>query len=73
MRAGETLPECEVCNDKLLNTDVYRNYFNNLFAHKYEEVMVATDATGYTTARPVSCTTGLAICVTSSAVPVVTC
>ena len=54
MRAGETLPECEVCNDKLLNTDVYRNYFNNLFAHKYEEVMVATDATGYTTARPVS-------------------
>ena len=54
MRAGETLPECEVCNDKLLNTDVYRNYFNNLFAHKYEEVMAATDATGYTTARPVS-------------------
>jgi hypothetical protein len=54
MRAGETLPECEVCNDKLLNTDVYRTYFNRLFAHKYEEVMAATDDTGYTTARPVS-------------------
>ncbi len=24
MLAGETLPECEVCNDQLLNTDVYR-------------------------------------------------
>ena len=54
MLTGETLPECEVCNDKLLNTDVYRTYFNRLFAHKYEEVMAATDDTGYTTARPVS-------------------
>jgi len=54
MRAGETLPECEVCNDKLLNTDVYRSYFNRLFGHKYEEAMSATDATGYTTVKPVS-------------------
>jgi hypothetical protein len=35
MMAGETLPECEVCNDKLLNTDVYRSYFNQMFGHKY--------------------------------------
>jgi len=54
MRAGETLPECEVCNNKLLNTDVYRSYFNRLFAHKYDEAMSATDATGYTTVNPVS-------------------
>jgi hypothetical protein len=54
MRAGEILPECAVCNDKLLNTDVYRSYFNQLFGHKYEEAMVATDADGYTTMRPVS-------------------
>ena len=54
MRAGETLPECEVCNDKLLNTDVYRTYFNRLFGHKYEEAMAATDDTGYTTVKPVS-------------------
>jgi hypothetical protein len=54
MMEGETLPECTVCNDKLLNTDVYRSYFNRLFAHKYEEAMAATDATGYTTMRPVS-------------------
>ena len=54
MLAGETLPECDVCNSKLLNTDVYRSYFNRLFAHKYEECMAATDESGYTTVKPVS-------------------
>ena len=55
MMAGETLPECEVCNDKLLNTDVYRSYFNRLFSHKYEEAMAKTDiSTGITTMQPVS-------------------
>ena len=54
MMAGETLPECDVCNSKLLNTDVYRTYFWHLFQHKYEEVIAATDATGYTTVKPVS-------------------
>jgi hypothetical protein len=34
MMAGEQLPECEVCNDQLLNTDVYRTYFWQLFKHK---------------------------------------
>lgn len=54
MLAGEKLSECEVCNDKLLNTDVYRSYFNNLFAHKYQQVLDSTDETGYTTMKPVS-------------------
>jgi hypothetical protein len=54
MMAGETLPECEVCNDKLLNTDVYRSYFNQMFGHKYEAAMAATDDTGYTTVKPIS-------------------
>jgi hypothetical protein len=54
MMAGETLPECEVCNNKLLNTDVYRSYFNQLFGHKYEQCMQSTDATGHTTVKPVS-------------------
>jgi hypothetical protein len=54
MRAGETLPECAVCNDKLLNTDVYRSYFNRMFDHKYDECMATTDATGFTTTKPVS-------------------
>jgi len=54
MMAGETLPECEVCNDKLLNTAVYRSYFDSLFGHKYNEVVASTDTTGYTTMKPVS-------------------
>lgn len=54
MMAGETLPECEVCNDKLLNTNVYRDYFWQLFKHKYDEVVASTDETGHTTMKPVS-------------------
>ena len=54
MMAGETLPECEVCNNKLLNTDVYRDYFWHLFQHKYPDIWSHTDADGATTMRPVS-------------------
>lgn len=54
MMAGETLPECAVCNDKLLNTDVYRDYFWHLFQHRYDDIWTTTDATGATTMRPVS-------------------
>ena len=54
MMAGETLPECEVCNDKLLNTDVYRSYFNQLFGHKYDSIATTTDETGFTAMKPVS-------------------
>ena len=54
MMAGETLPECEVCNDQLLNTSVYRTYFDHLFGHKLREVMVQTLPDGSTTMAPVS-------------------
>jgi len=54
MMRGETLPECEVCNDKLLNTSVYRSYFNSLFGHKYLQAVENTDKEGYTTMEPVS-------------------
>jgi len=54
MIAGETLPECDVCNSKLLNTDVYRSYFDHLFGSKYTEVLESTDSTGATTMQPVS-------------------
>jgi hypothetical protein len=54
MMAGETLPECDVCNSKLLNTSVYRDYFWHLFQHKLPEVYHSTDATGRTTMQPVS-------------------
>ena len=54
MMRGEILPECEVCNDKLLNTSVYRSYFNQLFGHKYNEAMEKTGPDGSTDMKPVS-------------------
>jgi hypothetical protein len=54
MMAGETLPECEVCNNQLLNTDVYRTYFWHLFKHKYSDSMAATHEDGYCDVLPVS-------------------
>ena len=54
MMAGETLPECDVCNSKLLNTDVYRSYFWGLLGHKYDEAMQSTAPDGFTTMKPVS-------------------
>jgi hypothetical protein len=55
MMAGETLSECEVCNNKLLNTNVYRDYFWQLFGDKYTQVISTTDwKTGHYNGRPVS-------------------
>ena len=54
MIAGEILPECDVCNSKLLNTSVYRDYFGHLFGHKLSEVYATTDDSGATTMQPVS-------------------
>lgn len=54
MMNGETLPECEVCNDRLLNTNVYRTYFDHLFQHKWPEVYNNTLPDGTTTMVPVS-------------------
>ena len=54
MMAGETLPECDVCNSKLLNTDVYRSYFNSLFGNKYQLAMEMTTPDGATKMRPIS-------------------
>ena len=54
MLAGESLPECTVCNEQLLNTDVYRSYFNQMFAHHADSIRSSTDSTGSTTMLPVS-------------------
>ena len=54
MMGGEILPECQVCNSQLLNTDVYRSYFWHLFRHKYDEAWEKTDSDGYTECKPVS-------------------
>ena len=54
MMAGETLPECAVCNEQLLNTDVYRSYFNRMFGHKQDEIWLTTEEDGSTTMKPIS-------------------
>jgi hypothetical protein len=54
MLTGETLPECDVCNNRLLNTNVYRDYFWHLFQHKLDQVYESTDESGTTTMLPVS-------------------
>ena len=54
MMAGELPPECEVCDKKLLNTDVYRDYFWHLFKHHYDSVQKTTQPDGSTTMQPIS-------------------
>lgn len=54
MMEGKVPPECQVCNEKLLNVDVYRDYFWQLFQHHYDNVWKSTDETGYTTMKPIS-------------------
>ena len=54
MLAGEAPPECAVCNEKLLNTDVYRTYFNQMFGHRRDQLLGATRADGSTDILPVS-------------------
>ena len=54
MLQGKKLPECEVCNDKLLNTDVYKSYWNHLFAHLIDKAFTDTKEDGTTTMPVIS-------------------
>jgi hypothetical protein len=54
MMAGEELSECEVCDHKLLNTDVYRSYWNQLFKDRVDEAYESTDEIGATTMQTIS-------------------
>ena len=54
MMAGEELSECQVCDHKLLNTDVYRSYWNQLFKDRVDEAYQSTDETGATTMQTIS-------------------
>jgi hypothetical protein len=54
MLAGEELSECQVCDHKLLNTNVYRSYWNKLFANKIDEAFESTDENGATTMPTIS-------------------
>jgi organic radical activating enzyme len=53
--AGEEIPQCQVCNHKLLNIYTYRDYFTkNLFVNKIDEVFQKTNDDGYTEMKPIS-------------------
>jgi len=52
MMNDEQLTECQVCDHN--PAGAYRDYFKALFIHKKDDVLAATDETGYTTVKPVS-------------------
>lgn len=55
MLSGELVPECEVCNDKVLNLSTYRAWFTDfLFREKIEMAFAMTDDSGFTKMKPVS-------------------
>tara|TARA_A100001015_G_scaffold237549_1_gene270180 strand:- start:709 stop:2052 length:1344 start_codon:yes stop_codon:yes gene_type:complete len=47
--AGAEIPQCAVCNHKLLNEQVYRQHFNWLYKDKIDKAFDSTDSTGATT------------------------
>jgi len=49
--AGEEIPQCAVCNHKLLNDSVYRNHFNQYYRNQIDEAYASTDDTGATTMK----------------------
>jgi hypothetical protein len=51
LMAGEEIPQCAVCNHKLLNEQVYRQHFNWLYKDKMAEAFDSTDETGATTMK----------------------
>lgn len=55
LMAGEEIPQCTVCNDKILNIYTYRSYFNNtLFPHKIDEIFEKTNEDGFINSKPIS-------------------
>ena len=54
MLQGEELPECQVCNKKLLHTTVYRDHFNTLFKDLIDQAYQRTNNDGSTDMNCVS-------------------
>ena len=52
--AGEEIPQCATCNHKLLNAQVYRQYFNRFYKDQIDEAFNSTDETGATTMQVTS-------------------
>lgn len=52
---GESISQCQVCNNQILNLNTYKDYFTNkLFPHKIDEIFEKTDENGFTTMKPIS-------------------
>jgi hypothetical protein len=51
LMAGEEIPQCAVCNHRLLNEQVYRQHFNWLYGNKIDQAFETTDDTGATTMK----------------------
>lgn len=55
LMAGEEIPQCQVCNEHILNLHIYRDYFTKqLFSHKINEAFEKTNDDGYTEMKPIS-------------------
>lgn len=55
LMSGKEIPQCQVCNGKLLNVSIYRDYFNKtLFPHKIDDAFEKTRDDGYTEMPPIS-------------------
>ena len=49
--AGNEIPQCQTCNHKLLNANVYRQHFNRFYRSQIDEAFDSTDDTGATTMK----------------------
>ena len=55
LMAGETIPQCAVCNDSILSQSTYRAWFTGrLFKDYIDRAFEETDDTGHTTMQPIS-------------------
>ena len=55
LMAGEKIPQCDVCNDSILSSSTYRQWFTGfLFNDKIDQCFEETDENGYTTMEPIS-------------------
>ena len=45
---GKEISECDTCNHKLLNAQVYRQHFNRMYENQIDEAFEKTDDTGHT-------------------------
>jgi len=49
--AGNEISQCQTCNHKLLNSNVYRQHFNRFYSDQIDEAFDTTDDTGVTTMK----------------------